>query len=137
MENQIAALRARLEVFEARQVPYTAEELALFQRPEINLTEATVKSAKKSVKELPPGSAALVVQAQRDFAAHDMTKPKPISPGPSSDDKNGAILAEPRRHPTRNESPRRSREHINRLRNLRYRGLKLVGVFGSADRGCF
>jgi tetratricopeptide (TPR) repeat protein len=94
MENQIAALRARLEVFEARQVPYTPEELALFQRPEINLTEATVKSAKKSVKELPPGSAALVVQAQRDFAAHDMDKAEAkYLQVLRQDEKNGAILA--------------------------------------------
>jgi Tfp pilus assembly protein PilF len=94
MENQIAALRARLEVFEARQVPYTPEELALFKRPEINLTEATVKSAKKSVKDLPPGSAALVVQAQRDFAAHDMDKAEAkYLQVLSQDEKNGAVLA--------------------------------------------
>jgi tetratricopeptide (TPR) repeat protein len=94
MENEIAALRARLEVFEARQVPYTAEELALFQRPEINLTEATVKSAKKSVKDLPAGSAALVVQAQRDFAAHDMDKAEAkYLQVLRQDEKNGAILA--------------------------------------------
>jgi Flp pilus assembly protein TadD len=94
MENQIAALRARLEVFEARQVPYTAEELALFQRPEINLTEATVKSAKKSVKDLPAGSAALVVQAQRDFAAHDMDKAEAkYLQVLRQDEKNGAVLA--------------------------------------------
>jgi Flp pilus assembly protein TadD len=94
MENQIAALRSRLEIFEARQVPYTAEELALFQRPEINLTEATVKSAKKSVKELPPGSTALVVQAQRDFAAHDMDKAEAkYLQVLHQDEKNGAILA--------------------------------------------
>src|SRR6266481_2199731 len=94
MENQIAALRARLEVFEARQIPYTAEELALFQRPEINLTEATVKSAKKSVKELPPGSAALVVQAQRDFAAHDMDKAEAkYLQVLRQDEMNGAVLA--------------------------------------------
>jgi tetratricopeptide (TPR) repeat protein len=94
MENQIAALRARLEIFEARQVPYTREELALFQRPEINLTEATVKSAKKSVKDLPPGSAALVVQAQRDFAAHDMDKAEAkYLQVLRQDEKNGAVLA--------------------------------------------
>jgi Putative Zn-dependent protease, contains TPR repeats len=94
MENQIAALRARLEVFEARQVPYTPEELALFQRPEMNLTEATVKSAKKSVKDLPPGSAALVVQAQRDFAAHDMDKAEAkYLQVLRQDEKNGAVLA--------------------------------------------
>jgi tetratricopeptide (TPR) repeat protein len=94
MENQIAALRARLEVFESRQIPYTAEELALFQRPEINLTDGTVKTAKKSVKELPPGSAALVIQAQRDFAAHDMDKAEAkYLQVLRQDEKNAPVLA--------------------------------------------
>lgn len=94
MEKEIASMRARLEVFEARQVPYTAEELALFKRPEIDLADATVKSAKKSVKELPPGSAALVIQAQRDFAAHDMDKAEAkYLQVLQHDEKNGPVLA--------------------------------------------
>jgi Flp pilus assembly protein TadD len=81
-------------VFESRQVPYTPEELALFKRPEINLTESSVKSAKKSVKDLPPGTAALVVQAQRDFAAHDMDKAEAkYLQVLRQDDKNGPVLA--------------------------------------------
>ena len=44
MENQLTTLRARLEVFEARQVPYTAEELALFQKPAPHLAEAETKA---------------------------------------------------------------------------------------------
>jgi len=37
MENQMAVLRARLEIFEARQMPYSTEELALFQKPETKI----------------------------------------------------------------------------------------------------
>src|SRR5581483_1881136 len=37
MTRQLAALRARLEVFETRQIPYTTEELALFNKPESTL----------------------------------------------------------------------------------------------------
>ena len=55
MENEMAGLRARLEVFEARAVPYTAEELALFKRPEINLAGQDANAGKKSVKALPGG----------------------------------------------------------------------------------
>ena len=44
LQNQLAALRARLDVFEARQVPYTAEELALFKQPETPLAQADRKS---------------------------------------------------------------------------------------------
>jgi tetratricopeptide (TPR) repeat protein len=68
IENQLATLRARLEVYEARQVPYTAEELALFKKPEPKLAQAEGKGGKKSIKELPPGTAALVAEAQRYYA---------------------------------------------------------------------
>ena len=39
IESQLATLRGRLEVLEARQVPYTAEELALFKQPETKLAQ--------------------------------------------------------------------------------------------------
>ena len=55
LRSQLATLRARLEVYEARQVPYTAEELALFKQPETKLAQAERKGGKKSVNELPPG----------------------------------------------------------------------------------
>src|SRR5262249_46504231 len=68
MENEMAVLRARLEVFEARAVPYTAEELALFKKPDPKLAAADPRAGKKSVRELPPGSAMLVADAQRYFS---------------------------------------------------------------------
>jgi Flp pilus assembly protein TadD len=74
IEKQLATLRARLEVYEARQVPYTAEELALFKQPETKLAQAERKGGKKSVKELPPGSVALVVEAQRLYANRQIDK---------------------------------------------------------------
>ena len=67
--SQIELLRARLDVLEARQVPYTAEELALLKKPEIELTAPDPKAGKKSLKEIPPGAGALVAEAQRAFAA--------------------------------------------------------------------
>jgi len=74
LENQLATLRARLEVFEARQVPYTAEELALFKQPETKLAGAERKGGKTSVKELPPGTVALVAEAQRYYAGQQLDK---------------------------------------------------------------
>ena len=68
IENQLATLRARLEVFEARQVPYTAEELALFKQPETQLARADRNGGRKSVRELPPDTVALVAEAQRHYA---------------------------------------------------------------------
>jgi len=69
LAQQVATLRARLEILEARPVPYTAEELALFKKPEPVLAATNPKAGKKPVGILPRGSATLVAEAQRDFAA--------------------------------------------------------------------
>jgi len=69
LETQLAVARARLEIFEARPVPYTADELALFKRRPQTLAEADPHAGKKSVRELPAGSARLVAEAQTYFAA--------------------------------------------------------------------
>ena len=74
MEKQVATLRSRLDVFEARQAPYTAEELALFRKPETKLVQADVQADKKAAKELPPGTVALAAEAQRYFSAKQLDK---------------------------------------------------------------
>lgn len=74
VESQIATLRARLEVYEARQVPYMPEELALFQQSEPKLVQVDRKGGKKSVKELPPGTVALAAEAQRFYANKQFDK---------------------------------------------------------------
>ncbi|HWX18730.1 MAG TPA: tetratricopeptide repeat protein [Candidatus Binatia bacterium] len=73
LENQLAIARARLQVFEARQVPYTPEELALFKTPEAKFADAE-KGGRKSVHELPPEAAKLAVEAQGYFAARQFDK---------------------------------------------------------------
>jgi tetratricopeptide (TPR) repeat protein len=107
--RQVEALNARLAVLQARKVPYTPEELALFKEPrripappvqvvnppktttEFAVASATKdtpapvatpgkrtepppepKPAKKSIKDLPPGAASLVNEAQRAFAARHL-----------------------------------------------------------------
>src|SRR5579859_2608452 len=68
MTAEIASLRTRLGVFEERQVPYSPEELALFRKPESKLA-AVSPAAKKPARTPPPGTAALVADARRCFAA--------------------------------------------------------------------
>ena len=68
LSKQISVLRARLDVFEARQVPYTPEELSLFQKPETQLA-ADSKAGQPSARALPAGTVALAVEAQRYFSA--------------------------------------------------------------------
>jgi len=67
LNDQLKSLRARLAVEEAQAVPYTPEELALFRQAAPQATG--LEAAKKSIKELPSGSAELVAEAQKFFAA--------------------------------------------------------------------
>jgi tetratricopeptide (TPR) repeat protein len=72
LTDEVNVLRARLAVDEARAVPYTPEELALFQQPAPLI--ANPNAEKKSIRELPGGSASLVAEAQNYFAAKQYDK---------------------------------------------------------------
>lgn len=78
---QIHSLQARMEVLEAKKVPYTAEELALFKAPEPTLIAAassenktpapvakpdTAKKA-KATRDEPAGSAEFIVNARKAY----------------------------------------------------------------------
>jgi Flp pilus assembly protein TadD len=79
LTNQLATLRARIEVFEARKVPYSAEELALLDKsgPKPSAvannsakSKGDAKPAKRAAREMPSGAAPLIAAAQASFAAH-------------------------------------------------------------------
>ena len=74
LSNEIAALRARLQAFEARAVPYTAEELAMMKQTAPRVAPADPKAGKKSTRELPAGTASLAAEAQRLFSAREFAK---------------------------------------------------------------
>ena len=67
LSDQIRTLHERLAVDEAQPSPYTPEELALLRHPAPQLV--TGNTQKKSVKQLPPGSAGLVAEAESFFSA--------------------------------------------------------------------
>ena len=67
LKDQVRTLRDRLAVAEAQPVPYTAAELALLKQTARPLVAGEV--LKKSIKEMPAGSARLVAEAQSFFAA--------------------------------------------------------------------
>lgn len=69
LNGQLETLRARLEVLEAKRVPYTAEELALLKKPATPLATVPHRNTQRSVTELPAGAAELVAEARADFAA--------------------------------------------------------------------
>jgi len=74
LTKEVTGLRARVEVFEARAVPYTAEELALFQTENSKALAYSPDPKRKAARTLSAGSAALVAEAQRNFAAKDYAK---------------------------------------------------------------
>ncbi len=73
LKKALEVAQARLAVYEANAVPYTPEELALFQKPKVEMSAET-KPAKKSLADLPPGVGPLVGEAQRAFMARDYKK---------------------------------------------------------------
>ncbi len=67
LAGELETLRARMDIYESKSVPYTAEELALFKRPEPKVVNP--HAGEKPASELPAGTAELAAEAQRDFAA--------------------------------------------------------------------
>jgi tetratricopeptide (TPR) repeat protein len=75
LNTEIDTLRARVQVFEARAVPYSAEELALFKAPTTAPAPREPSPAKVvSSRELPAGGAALAAEARRAFGKRDFAK---------------------------------------------------------------
>jgi len=74
LTKEVTGLRARVEVFEARAIPYTAEELALFQTDKSMVAAYTPDPKRKATRSISAASAALIAEAQRNFAAKDYAK---------------------------------------------------------------
>ena len=92
LSDEVYSLRARLAVDEARAVPYTPEELALFKSPAPQLAAAPVE--KKSIQELPAGTASLVAEAQAYFSARQFDKAgDDYQKILQHDENNGLVLA--------------------------------------------
>ena len=72
LTDEVNVLRARLAVDEAHAVPYAPEELALFKQ--FTPPTANPNAEKKSIREMPFGSAALVAEAQKYFADRQYDK---------------------------------------------------------------
>lgn len=67
-DDELARLKARMEILEARKVPYTPEELALFKQPTTAPASTKSAPATKPLRE-PAGARALIAEAERAFAA--------------------------------------------------------------------
>lgn len=69
LEDEVATLKLRIEVDEARAVPYTTEELALFTKPRPNLPVTPVAGEHVPLKQLSPSAAHLIAEARKAFQA--------------------------------------------------------------------
>jgi Flp pilus assembly protein TadD len=76
MAAQLATLRARLDVLEAKPIPYSNEELALFRAPSAQLAVVTDAPVKRNavIPKPPAGTGMLVAEAQRHFMAGDYSR---------------------------------------------------------------
>ncbi|HEY1490639.1 MAG TPA: tetratricopeptide repeat protein, partial [Verrucomicrobiae bacterium] len=92
LASQLETLRARLDIYESKPVPYTPEELALFKKPDPVVIDPHANE--KSVRELPAGTVELVAGAHRDFSAgsYDQAEQKYLEVL-RHDDKNVSTLA--------------------------------------------
>jgi Flp pilus assembly protein TadD len=73
LTGQVGTLRARLAVDEARAVPYTPEELALFKQAEPQLI-ASPETNTEFTDESPADTVTLVAEAQRDFSSRQFDR---------------------------------------------------------------
>jgi cytochrome c-type biogenesis protein CcmH/NrfG len=71
LTREVSSLRPRIDVLEAKPVPYGADELALMSQPSASLVAAVRSPGHKPVKELPGGAMALMSEANEYFHAHD------------------------------------------------------------------
>jgi Tfp pilus assembly protein PilF len=91
LNKEIESLRARVAVSEAKAVPYSNEELALFRQA---APQPNPAPAKHSVHELPAGATELVVSAQRHFSNHEFDQAEAdYEKILEHDQNNGLVLA--------------------------------------------
>lgn len=69
LTEEVTVLRSKVEVLEAKKVPFTPEELALFKEPAtgLNLVTAETKPAAPAKTKLSPEAGMLIAEAQRAF----------------------------------------------------------------------
>jgi Tfp pilus assembly protein PilF len=67
LSQQIQQLHAKLAAYEAKAIPFTPEELALFRKPGASSASAYYLATKPSVRDLSPKAQQLVEEADRDF----------------------------------------------------------------------
>lgn len=75
LSREVANLRTRVDVFEARAIPYTKEELALFSKPVVRTAALPEEKPDRAAgKEIPSSTMVLATKAQKHFEAKQYDK---------------------------------------------------------------
>ncbi|HEV2694213.1 MAG TPA: tetratricopeptide repeat protein [Verrucomicrobiae bacterium] len=69
LNQEVETLRARIQVDESKPVPYSSDELALFKE-----SPTGIEPIKRSIKDMPAGTAQLVASAQQHFASRQFSE---------------------------------------------------------------
>jgi Flp pilus assembly protein TadD len=95
LAEELSVLRARIEVYEARKVPYSTEELTLFRQTAKGEGVGQVSTTKKTSRQVPAGAAALVAEAQRAFQGRRLDEAeKKFQQALVLDDRNLGLLTD-------------------------------------------
>ncbi|MBN2508358.1 MAG: tetratricopeptide repeat protein [Verrucomicrobia bacterium] len=70
LATRLESVLAKLDVYEAKAVPYTPEELVLFQRRATNAPAAVANAEKITVADLPPNTGTLIAKAMQASREH-------------------------------------------------------------------
>ena len=93
LNKEVETLRSRLNVAEAKVIPFSADELALFRQP-VPKRNVDVEPVKKSVSQLPSGVSELVASAQDHFAKQEFDEAESdYQKILEKDQNNGLVLA--------------------------------------------
>jgi Tfp pilus assembly protein PilF len=93
LTNQLANFRARLDVLEARMVPYSAEEIALLRIPALTLPRIEEHNPRKPGGHPPAGSGQPIAESERAFNARRLDEAaKKYEQVLSVDDRNIEML---------------------------------------------
>jgi chromosome segregation ATPase len=94
MADELAQVRARLDVLDARAVPFTPEESALFDKKPAGTTDLSDGATRKARRQLPAAAGVLVAEAQRAFEARRYSDAeKKYQEVVKMDDGNVSVLA--------------------------------------------
>jgi tetratricopeptide (TPR) repeat protein len=130
--DDVRSLRARLETLEARKVPYTAEELALFKKPVEPAAITTIPANK--TQELPSSALPLMAEAQRALAARRFDEAeKKLSEVLRIDDKNVETLQRLAAAQLEQNRPKDAEANLKRALDQKPADARTLLLIGIAD----